>query len=245
MNPFYKNLALWLVISLMMVMLFLENDTIDRPIEKWDAMFLPDELEKHVQALEYRKAPDGPKVPLVKDRWIYFDAGGRTVPEAPPTHWPLTLGLGLLAGLAAVAGRHWRLLRPESLWSRLGYGLYMAWIGLFVGMPGLVLFLMSILTDHEVTYWNENLYLTHPVTAAALPLGVALAAGAASAGRWLRWVWTVPAASGLMLLCLKPLPMFDQQNLLSMTLILPVTLGCAVACWWGRLYGPLPEAPKT
>jgi hypothetical protein len=237
----YAGHSFWM----MMVMLFLENDTIDRPIEKWDAMFLPDELEKHVQALTYRKHPDGPKVPLVNDRWIYFDAGGRTVPEAPPIHWPLTLGLGLLAGLAAVAGRHWRLLRPASLWSRIGYGLYMAWIGLFVGMPGLVLFLMSVLTDHEVTYWNENLYLTHPVTAAALPLGVAVAAGAASAGQWLRWVWTVTAASGLMLLCLKPLPMFDQQNLLSMTLILPITLGCAVASWWGKIYRPPPEAPKT
>jgi hypothetical protein len=48
-----------------------------------------------------------------------------------------------------------------------------------------------------------------------------------------------------MLLCLKPLPMFDQQNLLSMTLILPITLGCAVASWWGKIYRPPPEAPKT
>ena len=112
-------------------------------------------------------------------------------------------------------------------------------------MPGLVLFLMSVLTDHEVTYWNENLYLSHPVTAAALPLGIALAVGVSSATRWLRWVWTVTAATGVLLVCLKPLPMFDQQNLLSTTLILPITLGFTVASWWTSLYWSEPDAPKT
>ena len=237
----YAGHSFWM----MMVMMFLENDTIDRPIQQWDAMFLPDELERHVQTLTYQKHPGGPEVPLVDKRRIYYDAGGRTIPEAPPTHWPWTLGLGLLAGLAAVAGRHWRAIQPESTWSRVGYGLYTAWIGLLVGMPGLVLFLMSVLTDHEVTYWNENLYLSHPVTAAALPLGIALAVGVSSATRWLRWVWTVTAATGVLLVCLKPLPMFDQQNLLSTTLILPITLGFTVASWWTSLYWSEPEAPKT
>jgi hypothetical protein len=219
-----------------MLLMFLMNDDIDQPITRWDEMFLPAELAEVVTELEYVNEA-GEKVPLISEEMVYFDAGREPTPDEPPTHWPGSLALGLLlGGLSFLLGR--RYLAPSDAqtanpkkWPRVAFGLYNAAVGLVVGIPGLALAVMWLVTDHTVTYAGENLFLGNPFTFLALPLGIALAVGSARARHWLRYLWMALAALGLLLLPLKLLPLFDQNNLLPIVFILPILLGLGLG-WW-------------
>lgn len=222
-----------------MLLMFLMNNDIDQPITRWDEMFLPGEVEKVIRDLRYVNKK-GETVALVADEVVYFEpAGLAPTPEEPPTRWPGALGLGaLLGGIAVGLGRrYFRSLdapsdgaRPRRRW-RVLFGLYHAAIGMIIGIPGLALAVMWMVTDHTVTYHSETLFLGNPLTFLLIPLGIALALGAASARRWLRPLWLVLAGLGLLLLPLSLLPAFDQNIWLPVAFILPILLGFGFV-WW-------------
>lgn len=216
-----------------MLLMFLMNDSIDQPIQHWDEMFLPAQLEKWVERLEYENAA-GEMVPLVEDKRDYYDSGRPTLPEEPPTRWPWWLLAGVLLGGWGAGVGWWRKQNPTQTKTRVAYGLYNALIGLVIGVLGLVLFIMACGTDHAVTYWNENLFLSNPVTFLALPLGVAVAFGSTRAQTWLPKIWYVCAALAVFLLPLKLLPMFDQGNALPMSFMIPTVVGAALGAHFAR-----------
>jgi hypothetical protein len=219
-----------------MLLMFLMNDNIDSPIERWDDMFLPEELEEVVENTEYTNSR-GEVVPLVKEKLVYYESDREPVPDTVPLRWPWVLGLGLLIGGGAfVMGRRYFDKRTKG-W-RIGFGLYNAVVGLVVGLPGLALFVMWLVTDHEVTFANENLFLGNPLTFVVAPLGLALVFGSTRSETWLRYLWTGLMGLGLLLLPLKLLPIFDQNNLLPALLLLPILVGFG-AVWW--LCGERPE----
>ncbi|MFB6372876.1 MAG: hypothetical protein ABEN55_07125, partial [Bradymonadaceae bacterium] len=214
-----------------MFLMFMMNDNIDKPIERWEAMFLPDELEEGVRNLEY-ETPSGGTRKLVGERIIYHEADHRTIPEKAPAHWPWALLMGVVLGLGALAWGEWWRRHRESGSRRAAFGLYNAMVGFLVGVPGFVLFVMSLVTNHRVTYWNENLLFANPLTLMIFPLGVALAWGKIWTVEWMKWLWTALVATGVLGLVLKVLPAFDQQNRLPVAFIFPISIGFAVAYWW-------------
>lgn len=207
---------------------FLQNDELDGPVTLKQEAYLPDELERQVQALEVSR-PDGGTGPLVKRQWVWFRANRPPVSEVPKNWLLQELALGLaLGGLSLGLGR----------WSRAGrrlprvlLGLLTALWGLVPGVLGAALFIMANFTDHTVTYHDENLLFVNPATLAALPLGVALMFGSTSAPGRLRWLWTALTVGGLLDLVLKVLPAFHQNNWNILALALPVNLSMA-ALWW-------------
>jgi hypothetical protein len=215
-----------------MLLMFLMNDDIDDPVERWDEMFLPEELEEVVKEMEYENE-DGETVPLVREEVVYYESDREPVPDEPPTRWPVVLLVGLAVAAGAV-GVGWRYFSTRARSWRVGFGLYNAVVGLAVGVPGLALFIMWVVTDHEVTFANENLLLGNPLTLLVAPLGLALALGSERAEGWLRQLWMVLAALGLALLPLKLVPVFDQNNLLPALLILPVLVGFGFVWWTSR-----------
>jgi len=212
-------------------LMFMMNDDIDQPIEQWHAMFLPDELEETVRDLDYETA-SGETRELVEDTTVFHDADRRRIPEKAPAHWPWALLMGVILGLGAFAWAAWWRRRHEDGTRRVAFGLYNTMVGSLVGIPGLLLFVMSLITNHRVTYWNENLFFANPLTFAILPLGIALAWGKSRAVEWMKWIWTALVATGLLGLALKVLPAFDQQNRLPVALIYPISVGFAAAYWW-------------
>lgn len=216
-----------------MLLMFLMNDDIDQPIDRWDDMFLPEELEEAVKNFEYENS-EGEVVPLVKEEQIYFESGREPVPQKVPTHWPWALGLGLLLGGGAVLlGKRYFDKRTKG--ARIGFGLYNALVGLVVGLPGLALLVMWLVTDHKVTYANENLFLGNPLTFVVAPLGIALAFGSTRSEKWLRYLWAALVGLALLLLPLKLLPSFDQNNLLPALMLYPILLGFGAVWWvWGE-----------
>lgn len=202
---------------------FWMNDEIDKPITRREEAFLPDELER--QVAEYRH-PDG--TPLVARQISYYAAQGRRpVPEQPPSYGPWCLALGLALGAAALVLAQ-RARRGER-WARVTLGVQQAVLGFVLGLPGLLLMLMWLFTEHTVTHRNENILLANPLTLLALPLGISLARGNPRAWGRLRAVWLALAVTGLFALALKVLPAFDQDNWRLLGLLLPISLGSAAA----------------
>ena len=117
-------------------------------------------------------------------------------------------------------------------------------LGLVLGIPGPALFIMWLVTDHTVTYHNENLFLANPLTLLAVPLGLQLMWGSTKARARLRRLWWVLAALGVLGLVLKVLPPFDQDNWRLIALILPISLGMAGAFTLDRVRAPAAAAGR-
>ncbi len=211
------------------ILMFLMSDNIDQEIFVWDDMFLPEEMEKNVDKIFYMDE-NGTRRKLVKSSYPYYEAKNRaSLPKGVPVNWPLGLFYGILLGLIALVSGV--LLDKGYNYSNHLFGSFHIIIGGIFGVPGLVLFFLNFFTDHTVTYNNENLLLSNPLTFLYLPLGIFLILGKKFSHRWLSILSYLLAGSGLLLLILKILPAFDQRNELSIALILPVSIGMAVS-WY-------------
>jgi hypothetical protein len=212
-----------------LILMFLMSDIIDKPIRAWDDMFLPTELERYVDALRY-KNKNGIDQALVSHSEIFYQAPDqRAIPAQPPKHWPITLMIGVVFASVAIILAY--LVAQDKKGARLYYGLYQSLIGLLVGIPGLALFLISAFTDHTVTYHNENLFLANPITLLLIPLGIGFIKRGKLSERGLPILNYILAGLGLLLLLLKVLPAFDQDNWLVIALILPILLSTALS-WY-------------
>jgi hypothetical protein len=163
--------------------------------------------------------------------------------------------LGLAVGGSAVGLAYWG--RRGGRLPRVLLGLEHVVVGLALGLPGTVLFIMWAFTDHTVAYRNENILLANPLTLVVVPLGIALAWGSEKARARLLGVWRVLAASGMLGLVLKVIPVFNQDNWRLIALILPISMGFEGAFQLDRLLArastrgrapepqPLPPSVKT
>ncbi|OJT18019.1 hypothetical protein BO221_41730 [Archangium sp. Cb G35] len=217
---------------------FLMNDEIDKPVTRWQEAFLPDELERQAAELQV-VGEDGQKHPLVAKTINIYAAQGRPVtPAEPPKYAPVLLVLGLLLGGVAAALGFWLGRSGGARAPRILLGLQNLLVGLVAGIPGLALFIMWLFTDHTVTYRNENLFLANPLTLLAVPLGIQLMRGSPRALERLRRLWRTLAALGVLGLVLKVLPTFDQDNWRLIALLLPLSMGLEGACTLARLAAP-------
>ncbi|RKG86961.1 lipoprotein N-acyltransferase Lnb domain-containing protein [Corallococcus terminator] len=211
---------------------FMMNDSIDKPITRREEAFLPDELEQQVAELKVPGA-DGQPVSLVEKQWNYFASSRPRPPATPPNFGPWIFALGVLLGASALGLAAWE--RRGSRAARILLGVENMLVGLVLGIPGLALVVMWIGTDHVVTHHNENLFLANPVTLLAVPYGLRLTWNSVRARARLKWVWGFLAATGALGVVLKVLPWFDQDNWRLVALILPISLGMAGAFWLDRL----------
>lgn len=219
------------MVPLEILLMFWMNSEIDRPITRWDAMFLPDELEKEVGKLTYIDS-NGRRVPLVAEQRVIYAAHDRTsTPDVPPERWPVLLLIGALWGLSAIGLEWWRRARNARM-PRVLAAINHVLVGLLLGLPGLALFAMAGFTEHTVTYGNQNLLLANPLTAAALVAAWGIGRGRGRTRRWMGALWVVLAITGVMALVLSWLPWFDQDTSYALALILPVNLGFAGAAVW-------------
>ncbi len=211
-----------------LVLDYLQNDELDRPITQKEEAFLPDELERQLAALTVT-GPDGASAPAVAKQTNYFLSTQPKVPEVAPD-WNFRLFLtGCGLGCIGLALGH--LGRKGARLPRVGWGLYNALIGLVWGSLGVFLFVVGIFTNHMVAHHDENLLLINPITFALLPLGVMRVFGSARATAGLRWAWSALTVIGLLGVILKVLPMFDQANWNLILLVLPVSAAMAATTW--------------
>jgi lysylphosphatidylglycerol synthetase-like protein (DUF2156 family) len=112
------------------------------------------------------------------------------------------------------------------------FGLFNILIGLFAGLFGLFLTLVSLFTDHTITYYNENLFLTNPITFLIPVIAIAYLLKKKWSEKWLRNIWYLQLTLGILLLILKLLPPFDQDNSLALATFVPIYLAFALSFFW-------------
>jgi len=203
------------------LLLFLMNDTIDKPIQRWDEMFLPDELMRNVAAVSYENT-QGDSVKLERAGYFQKEAPNRPpVPEQADSTplWTLVAGL-LWAGLIVLSRIYNRQKIVEAL-SALSASVF--------GFLGTVLFFMAFFTDHEVTQGNENLIFTNPLTFLLAVWCWIVLFRKKTSRLWPARLWVIHGAAILLVIVLKLLPAFDQDNRMALMLLAPPYLALAWA----------------
>ena len=228
------------------LLMYMMNGTIDVPSLVWDEMFLPEELEARVLDFEWAD-DDGEVRPLVlREHEVYRAQERQRTPEEPPNHWPLWLVVGLAVGLVGLFAGWLGRQRPGRV-SRLFYGYYHLLLGLFLGIPGLVLGTMAVATDHTVTYWNQNLFWANPLTLLVIPLAVMVLRGSTQARGHLVRLWSLLAilmALGLIVQLLGwVVPALYQDTSMALALYGPAVLAATAAAWMVDGRSVLGETP--
>ncbi|HET7230730.1 MAG TPA: DUF4105 domain-containing protein [Longimicrobium sp.] len=200
----------------------------DRPISRWDEMFLPMKLRDEMAAL---RVPDasGRLVPLVARQQTIFTATRPPEPSGPPG-WLIGYLVAGLIGAAAIVGL--TLAARRSAAGRFGFALVTSLWLLFAGTGGVILLGLWTVTDHAIAYRNENLLQLSPL---ALPLVILLPAlgyGARWAGKWALRLAIAAAALSLLGFVLQILPWFNQVNGDTIALALPINAAIAWAAWY-------------
>jgi hypothetical protein len=134
---------------------------VDRRIDQWEEMFLPEKVAQRVRELHVRTA-DGQDVPLVKGEFPVLTIGRYRVETAPP-HW--------LAGFALVGAATGALLLLATMngaAGTVGRVLATVWL-LLTGLGGLLLLFFWLFTDQVATYANHNLLFLSPLALGVLP----------------------------------------------------------------------------
>ncbi len=208
------------------LLMFLMGQSIDERITVWETMFLPTELLEAIDTLMI-ETPGGEIEPFVRERVIWNRATGRKpIPEIARSGVPLALSCG--GGVFLAIALIWYVVRRKPAARRVVFGIASCLAGFFIGLPGVTLLLMSVFTDHSVTYWNENLFLANPLTFLAFPLGIFTISGFQRIGKITAWLWIVLAAVGVLYIALKPLPFLTQNNWQIIALIVPILAALAL-----------------
>lgn len=214
-----------------LVLDYLQSHELDRPITQQQEAFLPDELERQVDALVVTHA-DGSKRPLVKRKYVWFQSDRPRTPEQSPNFLPHALALS--CGLGAAAFALGKKARAQAVWARRTLGLLNVVLGLVFGTFGLFLTLVWLFTNHEVAHHSENLFLINPVELAAVPYGIKLFRGKPTAWRGLFWTWAILLATTALGLALKVLPWFFQNNWNIIALAAPLIAALAATFYGAR-----------
>ena len=202
------------------LVMFLMNDTLDKPITDWDSMFLPDRMMAVIQSSKTISDDGRVTKPLVKSREDENIGDGipyyTEKPEAPNTVFREIIWGGILLVLFAFNAVFY--MKKHRFFQKL-YPALVSMFGLVFGLLGTTLFFMMCFTDHKDTYWNENILLLNPITLVLLPVGILRVFDRAAT--LFSWLSVITFSLAILGVLLKVLPMFDQVNGQQLRVLLP------------------------
>jgi hypothetical protein len=121
-------------------------------------------------------------------------------------------------------------------------------LGGLVGILGALLLILWLLTDHDVTYWNQNVLLC-PIWALALPvLAIDFARSTPRRSGLMMRLVGAASVTAIIALLLRLLVPGNQNTDPALSVFLPLWLGAAAGVWerCGRSLPPfLAPAPKA
>lgn len=210
------------------VLLFLLNDTHDKPITVWESMFLPDRL-----MIGFGKAKNPATDEQLVEKEEETNIGGKSSffqLEAVAPNTVLREGLTGLFFFLVLSMTGFLYVKQEKLYDRLYPGL-VSIFALIFGALGSGLFFMMCFTDHHDSIWNENLFLLNPFTLLLLPLGVI-----GIPGKGKKLFCQVSVLCGIIAMTgivLKIVPVFDQDNSQQLRILLPALLVIGITGFLG------------
>ena len=208
------------------------GEPVDRPISRWEEMFLPVRLHDDIRGIRVRDA-SGRSVPLVKSETVLFASTREPERPEPTDHIAVYLVAGMLLLVAVLLLRH--LANAGDKRARLALLVVAGLWNLAVGIAGTGLATLWAFTNHVYSYYNENLLQANPLS---LVLAVAVLASLwrsesenrapVVGGRTEQLAWLV-AGIALAGFALQILPAFNQVNGEIIALLLPAHVGIALA----------------
>jgi hypothetical protein len=211
---------LWLYLALDIVL----GPQVDKPIDQWTEMFLPEELERRLDTTVGGRPLVGGQVELVH-------ANRPATLLVPPARMPKFFAWGVAVGLA-IFGLGWG--GARSAWARVPFGVVVALWGLVTGFIGSFLVYAWMLTDHVVTHRNQNILLCAPWALAHVVLGIGVALGRPGATRK-AFALAAAALAAVVAACLMKIGFVaHQQNGPLIAFFVPAWLGVTTGLWWLR-----------
>jgi hypothetical protein len=210
---------------------FWMGQDIDTPLTVWQEMFLPAEVGTRINEFSYTDA-NGVTRKLVSGEETVYEAEGRPVVlDFPRRQWPREFAFSLC--LVLVIGFFFFLNARGLRTGQILIGASHCILGLVFGASGLLLFFMSLFTNHDYTYHNANLLFGSPLLLAAIPLGIRYAIAGTYTERvffdfLLRLLWFLTALGVFLSMAIKFTPWFWQQNLTDQMLVLPLALALSL-----------------
>lgn len=224
----------WLYLGLDVAM----GSYIDQPETRWTEMFLPEKLHDGMDRIVFSGVHGTAKLVTERRVWHRGDSAKR-IRKAPPERTLDFLKAGVaLAALFCFLG--WEVYRRRKPWAQATLALLLALFGLTLGILGCLFLGLWTLTNHAVSFHNENLLQCAPWA-----LGFPLAAWGVLKGRskWIKLAYRVGqagVAASVLGLLLKVFPFMAQENERIIALLLPAWIGVLVALYWMRLRSELP-----
>jgi len=206
---------------------FLMGQGIDTPITVWDDMFLPAEVGKRIEEFWYTDAAGGRRRLVSSVEAVNVSKDRPAVLETPRRQWPVELAFGF--SLAVLFSFFFWLNSKKIRTARILCGFSISLCSLFFGAAGLLLYFMSLFTNHDYTYQNYNMIFCTPLLLAAVPAGICYALTKnpkkqAANGELSRVIWLLTAIGIFISMAIKLLPRFYQDNLANQLLMLPIAL---------------------
>ncbi|MES1259373.1 MAG: DUF4105 domain-containing protein, partial [Gemmatimonadota bacterium] len=134
---------------------------VDRPLDQWDEMFLPEKVQQRIRSLKVA-GPGGVELPLVAREFPLLTIGAFHVEPKPP-QWG---GPFFIFGLAIAGLIH--LASSRGSVATVGRVVGGAWM-LLMGVGGVILLFFWIFTQHVATWANHNLLLMSPLALLLIP----------------------------------------------------------------------------
>lgn len=192
----------------------------DKPVRRWDEMFLPKELHDVIATLQVRDST-GASHPFVTRETVLYDAGTPPEPTEAPKLAPLLFALGVV--IAALIT--WLALgaEPADRGRHIFAGVAICVWSIVAGLLGVVLCILWMFTDHVFAHANENVLLFNPLwlVLAVLALVYFVTGRAARATRWLAAFLALLSAFALLA---HLVGLSRQSNLPIIAVALPIAL---------------------
>ncbi len=223
---------------------------VDRPISRWDEMFLPVRLRDDIRGIRVRDE-SGASVRLVKGEQTLFASTRPPEPLEPRSHTPVYFVIGMLVLFVALVLRH--AADAGSRGARISLILFTGFWNLVVGVLGTGLAALWLFTNHVYSYYNENLFQANPLSLILVVMIFASIRGRRSGegivGSSTERLASIVAVLALIGFVIQILPAFNQVNGEIIAMILPAHIGVALALrrhspWPARVVAPVaPVAP--
>ena len=196
----------------------------DRRLSYWDESFIPMEFMRRIRDVRVTDG-SGSAQPLVLRETLIAEARVPEPGDFPPDWFWQALATGVGAALLLIVlarARH----HPVA---RAAFALLSALLALVLGLGGLTLIALWMLTDHVSAWRNENLLLLNPLCLLLLPAWLRSFRADWRPPLFAQRVAVVVAAVAGLAFFLKVFPAFAQDNRFWIALLLPVHAALAFA----------------
>ena len=206
---------------------FLMGQGIDSPITVWEEMFLPSEVGNRIEDFYYTDK-NGQTRKLVSSVEILNKAKNRPpVLEHPRIQWIRELLFSLV--LSVVIGFFFFLHGKNIRAGRVLAGISVSLCSLFFGVFALLLYFMSLFTNHDYTFQNYNMIFCTPLLLAAVPAGFIYAFTKNEKKRSIcdqltRIIWLLVVLGVFISMLIRLFPRIYHDNLTEQMLMLPLAL---------------------